>query len=674
MHGVTFLQDLAAVMIVAGVVTIFFHYFKQPVVLGYIIAGVIIGPHTPPFPLVNDEDSIETLAQLGVVFLMFSLGLDFSLRKLREVGATAFIAAALEIIFMVLIGYLTGQFFGWSTMDSLFLGAILSISSTTIIIKALGELGKTKEKFSELIFGILIVEDILAIIMIALLSTIAMTGTLHVREVVGTVGRLGIFLAALLTLGLISVPRLLSYVAKFKSDEMLLITVLALCFGVSLLVVKLEYSVALGAFMIGAIIAESREIGKIEALVAPIRDMFSAVFFVAIGMLINPPLLIEYAVPIAVITVAVVFGKVVTCSLGTFIAGHDTRTSMQVGMGLAQIGEFSFIIASLGLTLNVTSDFLYPIAVTVSAITTLLTPYLIRSSDAVVNRFDRIAPRSLIRYLELYSAWLNRLGSGHRNQAGRLMRRWAWQMGLNVVLITAVFIGAAYVARQTGTLRLTWPDWVGGPKGLIWFSAMLLTLPFFIATFRKLQAFSILIGDMSVNRAAAGENTSAIRAVITNTVLVLGVTAVALWVLLISTTFLPPWPSLFLLLFIISMVGVYLWRFFIHIHQMARSALNEILLQPPPPRSHDPRPPLPVLLEEAELEAVRIPTGSPAAGRLIRELQVRTRTGSSIVVIERNGARTINPGPDEELKAGDQLLLLGNRDQLKAARMYLVGP
>jgi monovalent cation:H+ antiporter-2, CPA2 family len=462
-------------------------------------------------------------------------------------------------------------------------------------------------------------------------------------------------------------------VAKFKSDEMLLITVLALCFGVSLLVAKLEYSVALGAFMIGAIIAESREIGKIVRLVEPIRDMFSAVFFVAIGMLINPVMLIEYVVPIAVITVAVVVGKVVTCSFGTFIAGHDTRTSMRVGMGLAQIGEFSFIIASLGLTLNVTSDFLYPIAVTVSAITTLLTPYLIKSSDRVVSWFDRVAPGSLVGYLKLYGGWVESRGGGRRNQATRLLRKWAWQMGLNVALITGVFIVAAHIAQRTDGLGFQLPDWIGGPKSFLWFSAALVTLPFFIATFRKLQAVSILVADVSVTRAAAGENAPAIRAAIANTILVVGVVGLCLWVLLIGTALLPPWPVLAVLLSILAVVTAVLWRFFIQIHRKARFALNEILLQSPPPPSHESRGPVPILLRDVELETVTISVGSPAAGKLIRELQLRTKTGASAVVIERGGVRIINPGADEELKAGDQLLLLGHRHQLDAARGYLDG-
>src|SRR5688572_1410395 len=292
MHSITFLQDLAVVMIVAGLVTVIFHRFKQPVVLGYIIAGVIIGPHTPPFPLIHDKETIDTLSELGVILLMFSIGLEFNLRKLRQVGGTAFIAAFLEMLLMLWIGYEIGRLFGWSTMDSLFLGAMLSISSTTIIAKSLTDLGKTKEQFAQLIFGILIIEDILAIVMIVLLSGIAMTGGLNIATVGITVGKLSIFLVVSLVVGLIAVPRLISYVARFKSNEMLLITVLGLCFGFSLMAAKLGYSVALGAFIIGAVIAESREIHRIEILTEPIRDMFSAVFFVAIGLLIDPKLLV----------------------------------------------------------------------------------------------------------------------------------------------------------------------------------------------------------------------------------------------------------------------------------------------------------------------------------------------------------------------------------------------
>src|SRR5438445_8040425 len=453
MHAAALLQDLAVVMIVAGLVTVVFHRLKQPVVLGYIVAGVIIGPHTPPFPLIQSQETITTLSELGVVLLMFSLGLEFSLRKLRQVGGTAFIAAFLQMLLMIWAGYEIGRMFGWHIMDSLFLGAMLSISSTTIVVKALADLGKSKERFAQLIFGILIIEDILAIVLIALLSGIAMTGTLSVTNLGMTVGKLGIFLVFALVMGLIAVPPLLAYVAKFKSNEMLLITVLGLCFGSSLLALKLGYSVALGAFIIGAVVAEAREIHRIEILTEPIRDMFSAVFFVAIGLLIDPRLLWQYWLPVTVITIAVVLGQGLSCAFGTFVAGNDTRTSLRVGMGLAQIGEFSFIIAALGLSLKVTSEFLYPIAVAVSAFTTLLNPYLIKNSDLFVSWFDRAAPQWLVNYLALYTQWLGRLGSQrHTSMATKLARRWFGQMALNAVLMAALFGGAAFFALHQ-------PDW-----------------------------------------------------------------------------------------------------------------------------------------------------------------------------------------------------------------------
>jgi len=663
-----FLQDLAVVMMVAGLVTVLFHRFKQPVVLGYIMAGVIIGPHTPPFPLIHEEETINTLAELGVILLMFSLGLEFSLRKLRQVGGTAFIAAFLEILLMVWVGYEIGRLFGWSTMDCIFLGAILSISSTTIIVKALGELGKTKERFAQLIFGILIIEDILAIAMIALLSGIAMTGSLNVGQVGTTIGKLAIFLVATLVVGLIAVPRLLGYVARFKSNEMLLVTVLGLCFGVSLLAVKLGYSVALGAFIIGAIVAEAREIHRIETLVEPVRDMFSAIFFVAIGLLIDPKMLGAYWLPILVITLAVVFGKVFTCAFGAFMGGNGSRTSLRVGMGLAQIGEFSFIIASLGLTLNVTSKFLYPIAVAVSAITTLLTPYLIKSADGLVNLFDRVAPRPLVNSLEIYTRWVGQLGDQqHRSMATTLTWRWSGQMALNAALIAAVFIAAAFVERHPpGWLKDLAPS-QEGLKAVLWLTAVILSLPLFIATFRKLQALGLLIAETKVTAAAAGERTVAIRAVVAQVVPIAGTVALGLFVLVLSSALLPTFKVLIVLLALVTLITWLLWHSFIKVYSKAQIALKETLAQPPTPR-HDHAPAaLPYLLREADLETVTIAAGSPAAGKLIRELQLRSQTGASIVGIERNGVNIVNPVPDEELQPGDQVLLLGNRAQLDAA-------
>ena len=660
-------------MIVAGLVTIIFHRLKQPVVLGYIIAGVIIGPHTPPSPLIHDEETINTLSELGIILLMFSLGLEFSLRKLKQVGVAAFIAAFFEILLMFWAGYEIGRLFDWSRMDSIFLGAMLSVSSTTIIIKALTELGKAKERFAQLIFGILIIEDVLAIAMLALLSGIAMTGSLQAGDVGKTLGKLAVFLVAALVVGLLAVPKLLSYVSKFKSNEMLLVSVLGLCFGFSLLAVKLGYSIALGAFLIGAVIAESREVHRIEHLIEPVRDMFSAIFFVAIGLLIDPKMLVTYWLPILVITLAVVIGKVVSCSFGSFVGGYDSRTSLRVGMGLSQIGEFSFIIASLGLTLNVTSKFLYPVAVAVSAITTLLTPYLIKSADGVVSRFDRMAPRSVVNALNLYTNWVGRLGQRSPSMVTKLVGRWTAQMALNAALIAAVFIADAYVGQHQ-------PKWLKALqlgdqslKAVLWLAAVIISLPMIIATLRKLQALGLLIAESKVTKAAAGDRAKPIRAVVAQVIPIFGTVMLGVYVIVLSSTLLPTLKVFLVLLILSGLVTWFLRRSFIKVYSKAQVALQETFAQPADPLHHENPKPLPPLLREADLETVPLGLDSPLLGKLIRELELRAQTGASIVGIQRSASSIVNPGPDEELREGDQILLLGTPGQLEAAKKLFAG-
>ncbi len=673
MQHATFLQDLAIVMIVAGIVTILFRQLKQPVVLGYILAGVIIGPHTPPASLIADKHTIETLSELGVIFLMFSLGLEFSLRKLSQVGATAIIGATLEILLMVWAGFVLGRIFGWSQIDSVFLGAILSISSTTIIIKALEELGKTKERFAGLIFGILIVEDILAIVMIALLSGFATTGSFAAADVGRTVLKLSAFLGVLLVAGLIAVPRLLNYVAKFRSNEMLLVSILGLCFGVSLLAVKLGYSVALGAFLIGAIIAEARQIVKIEALMHPVRDLFSAVFFVSIGLLINPATLVKYWAPILIITALVILGKVLACSFGTFVAGNSERTSLRVGMGLAQIGEFSFIIAALGQTLKVTSDFLYPIAVAVSALTTLCTPYLIRSSDTLVAWFDRAAPKPLVSTLGAYTQWVGRLTENRSSEIGKLIRKWFWQMALNLLLTTAVFIAAAGLLWRAPAWLPAPPGGEQGLKAMLWLGAMLLSLPMLIATFRKVQALGMVIGELTVSREAGGENTAILRAIIANVILVTASVGLCLFVLLLSSAVLPSFNVLIVAALVLMLAAIFLRRSFIRIYSRAQIALRETFATPADAHPHEESLALPSSLRNAHLAMVVIHEGSSGAGVMIGELRLRTQTGASIVGIERDRANIVNPGIDEELRTGDRVLILGTAGQLESARVLLEG-
>jgi CPA2 family monovalent cation:H+ antiporter-2 len=502
--------------------------------------------------------------------------------------------------------------------------------------------------------------------MIALLSGIAMTGSLSVGGVGLTLGKLTVFLVVVLVVGLATVPRLFGYVAKFKSNEMTLVTALAFCFGVSLLAAKLGYSVALGAFVIGAVIAEARDIHRIETLVEPVRDMFSAVFFTAIGLLINPTMLMTHWAPILAITAAVVLCKVVACASGTFLGGYNRGTSLRVGMSVAQIGEFSFIIASLGVTLKVTSDFLYPIAVAVSAITTLLTPYLIRSSDGMVTRLERILPRSLISVMSLYTQWVGQLGNNqHPNLAAKLTRRWILQMGLNVTLMTGIFIAAVFIGQNP-------PVWMrdlnlssANLKAALWFAAVLSSLPLFIATTRKLQALGMLIAETRVTKAAAGERATAIQAVVTQVITIAGTVLLAFYVLVLTSALLPSQRVLIALMVLIALIAWLLRRSFIRVYSKAQAALHETFNQPPAPAVAVRA--VPSVLREAVLETVQIASGSPAAGKLIRELQLRTQTGASIVAIERSGQNILNPGPDEELQAGDHVVLFGSRAQLDAA-------
>ena len=581
-HAIDFIQDLAVIMLLAGIVTVIFNRFRQPVVLGYIVAGVIIGPYTPPFALIHDEKTIGILAELGVVFLMFSLGLEFSLRKLARVGVTAFVAAITEIVLMLWIGYEIGRFFGWKAMDSIFLGAMLAVSSTTIIVKALDELGMKRERFAQLIFGVLIVEDVLAIGMIALLSGIAISGQVDAGEATFTLGKLLLFMVVSLVVGILLVPRILGYVAKFKSDEMLLVVVLGLCFGFCLLVIQMGYSVALGAFLIGAIMAEARELHTIERLVAPLRDMFSAVFFVTIGLLLDPHVLVTYVWPILVITVAVVVGKIVSCGLGSYLSGQDGRTSMRVGMGLSQIGEFSFIIASLGLSLKVTSDFLYPIAVAVSVITTLLTPYLIKSADPVTGWLGRAMPGRLSYVLGQYTQWLQSIQlTGDSAAIVTIVRRIVVSVAINLALVVTIFLGGAFFYRRLAELMSPWVKDPSLQSAVVWGGALVLSLPFLIAVYRKLKSLSLLLVELSVPPSLTGRYTFQVRRVVAEILPIAAMVGVILLVAALSASILPSTEMIVLIVAGTVVLAVLMRSWFVRMHAKLQIALKETLEHQP---------------------------------------------------------------------------------------------
>jgi CPA2 family monovalent cation:H+ antiporter-2 len=501
MHPITLLQDLATILVVAAAASLLCHALKQPVVLGYLIAGLVIGPYTPPWPLIEDRQTIQAFAEVGLVLLMFGLGLHFSIRKLFDVGRVAIIVAVIEIAVMIALGYWLGRAFGWSPMDSLFLGAILSISSSTIIIKALEDLKMTDRPFAQVIYGTLIVEDILAIAMLALLSGLTVAGgveALSLETVAWKLGELSLFLVLTTIVGLLLLPRLFAFVARYDSGEMLLITALGVCFAVSLLAYQLEYSVALGAFVAGALVAESPAGPRVEAGVASVRDMFSAVFFVAIGMMIDPATLVEHWLPVLAITAVVVVGKVGTCALGAMIAGTPPRRSVQAGMGMAQIGEFSFIIAQLGTTIGVISSFIYPITVAVSAVTTFLTPYLIKASDGFSALLSRLLPERLKQPARYYQSWMHSLpqvAETERQLMGRILRRLSAYIVLDLVLIIAVLAGAGLLAhRFEAEMDALLPH---GSR-LLPVAALVLCLPVIIHAIGKQRALAMAMAEVGL--------------------------------------------------------------------------------------------------------------------------------------------------------------------------------
>lgn len=398
------ITDLALILVAAALMTLLFKKLKQPLVLGYITAGLLIGPHFKWLPTVIDSENIHIWAEIGIIFLLFSLGLEFSFKKLFRVGGPATITAIVEVISMLIIGYAVGQYLGWSHMDSLFLGGMLSMSSTTIIIKAFEDLGLKAQKFTGIVFGALVVEDIVAILMMVLLSTLAVSKQFAGLEMVENIISLVFFLALWFLLGIYLIPTFLKKVKDIMNEETLLIVSLGLCLGMVVVAEKAGFSAALGAFIMGSILAETVEAEKIENIVKPVKILFGAVFFVSVGMIVDPAVVVEYAFPIFVVTLATIFGKLIFSSFGVLLSGQPLKVSIESGFSLAQIGEFAFIIAGLGLSLGVTSDFLYPVVVSVSVITTFLTPYTIRMADPVYRAIESVLPEKIKRMLENYGS------------------------------------------------------------------------------------------------------------------------------------------------------------------------------------------------------------------------------------------------------------------------------
>ncbi|MBR5064146.1 MAG: cation:proton antiporter, partial [Bacteroidales bacterium] len=397
------IADLALILICAGVMTLIFKKLKQPLVLGYIVAGFIASPHFALTPSVMDAASIHVWSDIGVIFLLFALGLEFSFKKIVKVGGPAIIAALTIIFGMILVGFLVGSAFGWSKMDALFLGGMICMSSTTIIYKAFEDLGLSKNKFAGLVMSILILEDILAVVLMVVLSTVAVSSNFEGGELVGSILKLVFFLVLWLVVGIYLIPLILRKTRSLMNDETLLVVSLGLCFMMVVVAAKTGFSAAFGAFIMGSILAETLEAEHIERLVKPVKDLFGAIFFVSVGMMVDPAMIVQYWLPILIITVTVIVGQSFFATVGVLLSGQPLKTAVQSGFSLTQIGEFSFIIASLGVALGVTSDFLYPIVVAVSVVTIFLTPYMIRLAEPAYGFIYKHLPGKVRTFLDGYA-------------------------------------------------------------------------------------------------------------------------------------------------------------------------------------------------------------------------------------------------------------------------------
>ena len=448
----TFLQTLALVLCTAAVTTVLFQRLKQPVVLGYLLAGMIVGPYVP-IPVQAETRYVEMLAELGVILLMFSLGIEFSFRKLLRIGPTAGLVALVQCSLLLWLGFLAGQAFGWTRLESLYAGAMISISSTTIIIKVFEE-QRLKADFTDLVFGVLIAEDLIAIFLITLLTTLSTGEDPTAAHIAVTAGRLAGFLAALVIVGLLTVPRLMRAVVALDRPETTVVASVGLAFGFAYLVLYFHYSVALGAFIAGSLVSESGVQTKIEHAVQPVRDIFAAIFFVSVGMLIDPALIAEYWQAVLVFLAVVLIGNIIGVTVGAFLTGQSIQTSVKAGMSLAQIGEFSFIIAGVGVASGVIGDFLYAIAVAVSGITALLTPWLIRAAEPVAAFVDRKLPRPLQTFVALYGSWLERLRAAKDQQNRSIFRRLVGWLALDAIVVAAIVIGASVeIDRVAGFIK-----------------------------------------------------------------------------------------------------------------------------------------------------------------------------------------------------------------------------
>lgn len=655
------ISDLAVILISAGLVTLLFKRLKQPVVLGYIVAGILAGPAITQIPTVTNVESIRIWADIGVIFLLFALGLDFSFKKLMKVGGTAVIGAITIVIGMMTLGYTTGLSLGWGHMNSLFLGGMLSMSSTTIIFKAFDDMGLRNQRFAGVVFGILVVEDLFAVLLMVLLSTLAVSKHVEGMELLNSVIKLGVFLLFCFVIGIYLIPSFLKKARTFLNDETLLIVSLGLCLGMVIIATKAGFSSALGAFVMGSILAETIEAEHIEHLIKPVKDLFGAIFFVSVGMLIDPALLWEYKIPILILTLVVMVGQILFASFGVLLSGQPVKIAIHSGFSLAQIGEFAFIIASLGLTLGVTDNFLYPIVVAVSVITTFFTPYMIRMAEPACRVADRIIPKSWMKFLERYSSGSNTI---HQKSAwNKLLKALTRIVGTyTAVTLVLIFIWLQFVApfimKEISGLR-------GAIISLV--LILLLIAPMLRAIMMKKNhsaEFQQLWLDSKYNRGPL------VSLIILRIILCIGLVMLPVTRLLNAAVGILLAIAATVIVIVILSKRLKRQSILMERHFFSNLTARELEYERKAPinqrfANH-------LLERDLHLADFEVKQNSPSMGKTLKELNFRQKCNVNIVTIIRGEKRINIPGGEERLYPFDKLVVVGADDDLEHFRQYLV--
>jgi monovalent cation:H+ antiporter-2, CPA2 family len=650
-HLPDLISDLALILGAAAISTLIFKRLKQPLVLGYIIAGFLVGPYFNFIPTVVDKENIETLAEIGVIFLLFSLGLEFSFKKLIRVGGSASITALVEIVFITVAGFFLGKIMGWGTMDSLFLGGMLASSSTTIILRAFDELGLKTKAFAGIVFGVLIVEDIVVILLMVLLSAVAVTRVFQGAEMLLTILELMFFLVLWFTSGIFVLPTLLKKAKNIMTDEILLILSLALCLGMVVLATVVGFSAELGAFVMGSIIAETTSAEKIEHLLKPVKDLFGAIFFTSVGMMIDPASMVTYATPILFVTLLTLFGKLFSTTIGALISGQPLKQSIQVGMSMAQIGEFAFIVATLGLSLGVTSAFLFPVAVGASAITTFTTPYLIKLSGPLYHWLEKVIPAGVINRLNKYSTETKNVA--HTSE---------WRKFIRSTVINGVLVSIIIIAIIVFSSQYVEP-WVNnnGNSGLFKVAVCLLTLlilsPFLWALAIRTPAgvYKTMKKDLRFRRFFYVVQFIRLALV----AFFVGFLLHRFFNLYIGIVF----TGLTLLLLIIfskkiqALYGKLERRFVSNLNERETesSRLNRTELAP----------------WDAHIVPVTVPARAACVGKTLQELQWRELIGVNVVMIKRDDYQIAVPGREQIVYPNDVLLVLGTDHQVQRLKVLI---